>query len=289
MVGSGLDEKEGRACMDFDLRTCDAAYYFVLDFMGMTPDEYITERAINCENDFGTFWNRNIERIRSVDISGLKLMAFHVVGSFDGCREIKETGLMNLQMVLTEDTTLKRLLESIDVTFDIEHRQVNFQGKPYNIDYEKYRNHHSLREIDIKLGRVAHRVFYDFCVNGFMANDDVCSYGTNIHERPEFLMTLGDLFPQVHKVESYWRRKAKSYRVDFFATVDQVHRFTFELDEKIDPPYNDRFDLDDDMKLKKWMLSHAIDRAHDNLGVTFLYVKDDVIIPANQIISVNEI
>jgi len=29
--------------MDFDLRTCDAAYYFVLDFMGMTPDEYIKE------------------------------------------------------------------------------------------------------------------------------------------------------------------------------------------------------------------------------------------------------
>ncbi len=25
--------------MNFDLRTCDAAYYFVLDFMNMTPDE----------------------------------------------------------------------------------------------------------------------------------------------------------------------------------------------------------------------------------------------------------
>lgn len=43
------------------------------------------------------------------------------------------------------------------------------------------------------------------------------------------------------------------------------------------------------MKLKKWMLSHAIDRAHDDLGMTFLYVKDDVTIPTNQIISVSEI
>lgn len=34
---------EGGVFMDFDLRTCDAAYYFVLDFMGMTPDEYIKE------------------------------------------------------------------------------------------------------------------------------------------------------------------------------------------------------------------------------------------------------
>ena len=274
--------------MDFDLRTCDAAYSFVLDYMGMTSDEYNTERIINCENDFETFWNRNIELIKSVDISELGLMAFHVVGSLDGCREIKETGLMNLQMVLTEETILKRLLERIDITFDIEHRLVNCQGKSYDIDYEKYRNHNFLTGIDKELYHVAHRVYYDFCVNGFIANDDVYNYGTNIHKRPEFLMTLGELFPQAQKVESFWRSKAKSYRVDFFATVDQVHRFTFELDEYRDPPYEDRFDLDDDMKLKKWMLTHAINRADDDLDMTILYVKNDVIIPANQIISVNE-
>lgn len=43
------------------------------------------------------------------------------------------------------------------------------------------------------------------------------------------------------------------------------------------------------MKLKKWMLSHAIDRAHDDLGMTILYIKDDVIIPANQIIDITEL
>lgn len=37
------------------------------------------------------------------------------------------------------------------------------------------------------------------------------------------------------------------------------------------------------------MLSHVIDRAHDDLGMTILYIKDDVTIPANQIISVIEI
>lgn len=280
---------EGGICMDFDLRTCDAAYYFVLDFMGMTPDEYITERIINCNNDFEVFWSRNIERIKSVDISGLRLMAFHVVGSLDGCREIKEKGLMNLQAVLSEETTLKKLLERAGVTFDIPNKLVSCKGNSYDIDYEKYRNHHFLTGLDEKLDRVAHRVYYDFCVNGFMANDNVYNYGTNIHERPELLMTLGEVFPQAQKVESFWRSKAKSYRVDFFATVDQVHRFNFELDEYRDPPYEDWDELDDEMKLKKWMLSHAIDRAHDDLGMTILYIKDDVTIPANQIISVIEI
>lgn len=236
--------------MEFDLRTCDAAYYFVLDFMGMTPDEYITEKIINCENDFETFWNRNIERIKSVDISRLRLMAFHVVGSLDECREIKENGLMNLQMVLSEETTLKRLLEKAGVKFDILIKLVSCNGKSYDIDYEKYKGQHFLIGIDEKLDRVSHRIYYDFCVNGFMANDNVFNYGTNIHERPEFLMTLGELFPQAEKVESFWRTKAKSYRIDFYATVDQVHRFNFELDEYRDPPYEDWFELDDDMKLK---------------------------------------
>lgn len=167
--------------------------------------------------------------------------------------------------------------------------QISCKGNSYDIDYEKYRNHHFLTGLDEKLDRVAHRVYYDFCVNGFMANDNVYNYGTNIHERPEFLMTLGEVFPQAQKVESFWRSKAKSYRVDFFATVDQVHRFNFELDEYRDPPYEDWDELDDEMKLKKWMLSHVIDRAHDDLGMTTLYIKDDVTIPANQIISVIEI
>ena len=35
-----------------------------------------------------------------------------------------------------------------------------------------------------------------------MANDDVYNYGTNIHERPEFLMTLGELFPQAQKLKA---------------------------------------------------------------------------------------
>lgn len=47
-------------------------------------------------------------------------------------------------------------------------------------------------------------------------------------------------------------------------------------------------ELDDEMKLKKWMLSHAIDRANNDLGMQFLYIRDDVIIPPTQIESIEE-
>lgn len=274
--------------MDYDLRTCDSAYYFILNFMDMTPDEYLTELIIECENSFERFWERNINRISDVDISDLRIMAFHVVGALDDCKDIRENGLMNLQEVLKRDTVISRTLSNYGIIFDIENRILHCNGKKYDIDYEKYRGRHFLSGLDEKLDRIAHRVYYDYCVNGFLLNDDVLNYGTSIHERPEFFMTFVELSSKAEELDEYWRNNSKSFVVNFYATVEQVHRFNFELDEWRDPPYDDWNELDDGMKLKKWMLSHAIDRANNDLSMQFLYVRDDVIIPSTQIESIEE-
>lgn len=78
----------------------------------MTPNEYITEFIIESDSDFEVFWNRNYDRIETIDISELKIMAFHILGSLDDCKEIKECGLMNLQMVLSRNTILSELLKN---------------------------------------------------------------------------------------------------------------------------------------------------------------------------------
>lgn len=111
-------------------------------------------------------------------------------------------------------------------------------------------------------------------------------YGTDIHERPEFLMTLGHLFSEAKKLDSVWRSKSKSYKIDFYATIDQIRRFSFELDEFKDEGY---FELDDKMRIKKWLLFYAIDRAAKKLDTQFLYVKDNIIIPPEQIIEISEL
>ena len=271
--------------MNYDLRTCDSAYYFILNFMDMTPDEYITELVIECENSFEQFWKRNIDRILDVDISDLRIRAFHVVGALDDCKEIRENGLMNLQEVLKRDTVISRALSNCGIFFDIENRILFCNGKKYDIDYEKYRSRHFLSGLDEKLDRIAHRVYYDYCVNGFLLNDDVLNYGTSIHE---FFLTLVELSSEAEKLDEYWRNHSKSFIVNFYATVEQIHRFNFELDEWRDPPYEDWNELDDEMKLKKWMLSHAIDRANNELGMQFLYIRDDVIISPVQIESIEE-
>ena len=272
--------------MKYDLRTCDSAYDFILDFMNMTSKEYLDELLIGCKNDFDIFWERNYDRIAEVDISELQIMAFHIIGALDDCKEIQKKGLMNLQEVLSNDTILNRQLNDVGINFNIQDTPVNCIGKVYDIDYEQYCGRSSLSETEEKLKDIAYRVYYDFCVNGFLLNDNVFDYSTDIHERPEFLMTLGHLFSEAKKLDSVWRSRSKSYKIDFYATIDQIRRFSFELDEFKDEGY---FELDDKMRIKKWLLFYAIDRAAKKLDTQFLYVKDNIIIPPEQIIEISEL
>ena len=77
--------------------------------------------------------------------------------------------------------------------------------------------------------------------------------------------------------------------MDFYATIEQVTRFRFNLDEAKNAVYDDWSNYDVEMKIKKWMLSHAIDRANNMLSEVFVYIKDNVTIPPDQIVEISEL
>ena len=142
-------------------------------------------------------------------------MAFHIIGALDDCKEIQKKGLMNLQEVLSNDTILNRQLNDVGIKFNIQEKTVNCNGKVYDIDYEQYCGRSSLSETEKKLRDIAYRVYYDFCVNGFLLNDNVYDYGTDIHERPEFLMTLGHLFPEAKNWMVFGEANRKAIKLIF--------------------------------------------------------------------------
>ena len=270
---------------DFDLRTPDSAYDFLLTFFNMSGAEYIEELIINSGNDFEKFWDRNAAKVNDISIDNIRVWGFHVVGSLDECGEIRSHGLRNLQKVLAGDTLFSRMLKSNGVLFDVERRLMFYKGKEYNVDYDWYRHNDYTMPPEKYLEPIAHRIYYDYCVNGFMMNDDVFSYGTNIHKRPEFLMKLSAAFPELKKMEDEWAKRSKSYKVNFYATINQIHRFNFDLNETQEELTDEEI-----MHIKRWMVSHAIDRAYNNLlSEVFLYVKDEIDIPPEQIISCEEI
>ena len=275
--------------MNYDIRTCDSARQFVLDFMNMTPNEFETEYNDECQKDFEKFWERNIDRIQEVDISNIKIMAFHILGALDECEEIKKNGLKNLQEVLSNDTLLKKKLSKAGIEFDIPGKSMICNGTSYDINYDKYKGELYLSDLEQNLQNVARRVYYDFFINGFLCNDNVYRYGTKIHKRPEFIIHLRNLFMRAKKLEEYWESNSKSYRIDFYATIEQVTEFTFDLNVIQNPPFDDWSYLDVEMKIKKWMLSHAIDRANNMLSEKFVYIKDNVTIPQDQIVKISEL
>lgn len=269
--------------MDYDLTNSDTALKFCQQATGLSRGDFINEYAVNSGGCFEKFWDRNESRLEALDVRTLRCFAFHVLGSLDDCRDIRETGLRNLQYVLSNDTSLANNLRSCGVTFDIEKRIMCCDGKAFCVDYDYWRNQRRTSMEEDALESIAHRVFYDFCIDGFLYNDEVAHYGTDIHKRPEFLISVGKFSKRVQKLDAYWKAASTSYKVRFFATLDQIPRFQFESLKGKSSEY-----CESDMPIiKKWLMIWAIDRVFDNCNPQgeLLYIQDDAFIPPEQIVS----
>ncbi len=271
--------------LHFDLRTPDSAYYFVLDMCKMTGQEFVSDFHIDCNGDFETFWDKHYIQLKKINPENIRIYAFHITGSLDNCNSIKKYGLLNLQAMLSSPSILSEKLIKYGVKFDIDRKELIYKKDSFDIDYDNYRGRYNLYGLDKYLSSIAYRVFYDYTVNGFLCCDDVFSYGTNIHLRPEFLLDLTNAFPDLRALEEEWINNTYSYRIDYYTYTNQLERFNFSLDEYRDPPCENWDCLNDNEKIVKWMLSHAIERSFDRLGETYLYLKNELHVPPEQIIS----
>lgn len=263
----------------FDIMSSDSAYGFLLDTLGLQPGELIMEYLVECDRDIDLFLERNGHRLDKLDIQDVRFVAFHVTGSLDDCQEIKESGIRNLQYVLSHDTMLSSLLRRGDITFDIENRIMCVNGRTFDIDYEHYKGRRFLTPEEKLLESIAHRIYYDFCVDGFWANDDIEGYGTDIHERPEFISKLIKMSPKAKRLDAFWRSKSKPYKIIFYATLEQIHKFTFGLEKNYEP-----YTENEQETIKNWMLRMALDQAFDPGGEHYIYIRDNEYIPSEQII-----
>ena len=270
--------------MIFDLRTCDAAYNFVLEFLNISGEKFIADYIVECESNIETLWEKYFDMIDAINIQSLKIMAFHVTTTSDNCEEIKRNGLQNLQKVLSGDTILNQFLRKYGIKLDIPNRRLLYEQQAIDIDYDKYRGRAGITEHEEEIAKIARRVFFDPCVNGFMVRDNVFTYST-IHKYPEFISILTDAFPKLQPMKIDWTQQSKTYKVDFYTHYRQVQNITFDLGGTQYSPKNIYQELTYEQTIKKWLLYRAVARVYDELGDVVLCVKDDVdIIPA-QIIS----
>ncbi len=270
--------------INFDITSSDNAHGFLIDTLKLKPEELVMEYLVECTEDVDLFVERNRHRLKDMDIHDVHFIAFHVTASLDDCAEIKENGIRDLQYVLSHNTKLTKKLNHIDIKFDIKKRLMYVDGKCFNIDYEHYRKCRVFTSEEKQLEAISHRIYYDFCVDGFWANEHIEGYGTDIHKRPEFISKLIELSPKAKKLDAFWRDKSKPYKIFFFATADQIQKFTFDLKKDCNP-----YTKDEQESIKDWMLRKAIDQAFDSRGEDYIYIRDYQHIPPEQIIKYEEI
>ena len=205
--------------MDFDLRTTDSAYSFVLDTLGITGEQFIDEYIIECDRDYERLWEKYYRQLKHIDASKIRVWAFHITGSLDHCQSIMHEGLRNLHHALSSGSKMADVFQKYGLEFDVGNKVMYFNGIAYDVDYQKYRNRCNLYGKDELLSRIAHRLCKDFCVNGFMCNDDFRSYGFDVFIRPEFILDLVNMFPELSELDLEWRRCSTSYKVNFFASL----------------------------------------------------------------------
>lgn len=270
--------------IEFNVTTPDAAYEFAKKFTGFTGHELINAYIIESDSNFDEFWERYHEGFEQLGINEISLVAYHVVGSIDECAEIINKGILNLQTVLSQDTSISRLLKNYGIIFDIHNRIMICDGKEYNIDYYAYEDIFIDDCLEGKLKKIGHRIYYDFCVDGFFYCRDISQYGTDIHERPEFFRTLVNFSDSAKELDAYWRKNSKSYKVYFKVPLSQIHRFTFDFDEGVKD-----YSEEELLLLKKKLLSIALDVAYDECLEKYIYLKDDEYVHPEQIIRCEEI
>lgn len=219
--------------IEFNVTTPESAYEFAKKFTGFTGHELINAYIIESNSNFDEFWERYHEGFEQLGINEISLVAYHVVGSIDECAEIINEGILNLQTVLSQDTSISRLLKNYGIIFDIHNRIMICDGKEYNIDYYSYEDIFNDDCLEGKLKKIGYRIYYDFCVDGFFYCRDVFRYGTDIHERPEFFRTLVDFSDRAQELDAYWRKNSRSYKVYFKVPLSQIHRFTFNFNEGV--------------------------------------------------------
>ncbi|MFX4263149.1 hypothetical protein ACOBQJ_13255 [Pelotomaculum propionicicum] len=273
--------------MKFDIRTPDSAFEFIMNFFNITGPAFIDEYIIQCNNCFDEFWEKHLDYIDSIDIDSIQYMAFHVTSNWDECAGIKANGIRNLQEVLSEKNELTNLLLKYGVQFDVDNKILINGDKIIDINYAKYREKYDLSSYEQKIQGVAHKIYYDYQVNGFFSHHDILHYGTEIHIQPEFLSNLSELLPHICEAVNIWRKKSKGYIVTFLADFDQFEYSSF---------YNNEYEYQDDetnrIKLKKWIIKNAIYRSFqstDDHTEIFAYIDKATIIKPEQIVEYKEI
>lgn len=265
----------------FDLTNPDASYDWLHSVLDIKKGDFIFDYILECNNNFDIFFEKHLDDIEHIDINQLELIVIHVTTNGDKCAEIRKNGLKDLKKVLQEETELKTFLGDRGIQFDVPSKTMYVNGKPYDIDYEKYEDLDRISQRKESLHKIGHKIYYDFQVNGFFFCQDIYRYGT-IHRAPEFLLTLSSFSSNTSRIDSEWEEFSQPYVIKFKARITDFEYFTFYgcMEDYLQDYKNNWIEL------KRWLLQRAVSSAFsESASEIFAYMKQGRIIEPDKIVE----
>lgn len=152
---------------------------------------------------------------------------FHIISTIDNLDTVKEVGLIDLRKTLTKETSLNNYLKGKGIEFDVNNDGIYIIINGNGDDLSKYNKDDTLT--DKKYWKafygeyLAHRLSFDYNINGFLYLDNVYedSNYIDLKNESEFLNRLKSFLDTSDLLDS-WNEKCECYILKCRVKTGQV-------------------------------------------------------------------
>lgn len=216
--------------MDYDIRTPELATQTLSDITGIPYNFWVYESYLTDGNVDADYLYDIIEKYNGhlLSFEDLYLIISHITTSANGCIEIAENGIGDLQSAYRNpNSELRQFLDINGIDIRIDNSCLVHNGTYYSIEYDRYGCPLDDESIEYKGWCVGRRFYSDNGLCGFFAIDSERPYGGDVHKRPEILYNIDDLLNT--NLVDVWKNSHTAYEV-----IIKIHSSELELYEHID-------------------------------------------------------
>lgn len=213
--------------MDYDIRTPELAMQTLANITDIPFNIWKYESYLSDGNVDADYLYDIIEKYNGhlSSFEDLYLIVSHITTSANGCAEIAEKGLGDLQSAYKNtNSELRQFLDANGIDIRIDYYCLVHNGTYYSIEYDKYDCPWDDESIEYKGWCVGRKFYSDNGLCGFFAIDPDFPYGGYIHRRPEILNDIDKLLKT--DLSNEWENSHSAYEIVF-----KIHSNELELYE----------------------------------------------------------
>lgn len=260
--------------MDYDIRTPELATQTLANLTGIPYNIWVYKSYLSDGNIDADYLYEIIEMYNGhlPSFDDLYLIISHITTSANGCAEIAENGIGDLQCAyINTNSELRKFLDRKGIFIDLESAYLTRNEIHYSIEYDGDNCPSDDESIEYKAWSVGGKFYFDNGLCGFFAINPEIPYGGYVHKRPEILNDIDKLLGC--DLSGEWKDAHSAYEVVF-----KIHSSELEL-------YNHNDD-ENEMKVIRLLLNAFYEMCSGSSEV-YAQLKPEVLVTPDKIIDIH--